>query len=67
LTSFWLAQRCTARYSHPALTELINNTIDEAVNAASTEAAAVTGVEDGEELEPAIDEFVDPESEIWSG
>ncbi|MGH3969008.1 MAG: YbaB/EbfC family nucleoid-associated protein, partial [Mycobacterium sp.] len=35
LMSLSLAQGCTTRYTHSALAELINTTIDEAVNAAA--------------------------------
>jgi DNA-binding protein YbaB len=66
LTSLSLAQGCTSRYTHSALSELINTTIDEAVNAAADETETVTGVEDHDALDDAVQAFIDPDSEIWS-
>jgi YbaB/EbfC DNA-binding family protein len=66
LTSLSLAQGCTTRYTHLALAELINATIDEAVTAAASEAATLTGTEDEEALESAVEAFIDPDSKIWS-
>ena len=66
LTSLSLAQGCTSRYTHPGLSELINTTIDEAVNAAAAETETVTGGEDQEALDDAVQAFIDPDSEIWT-
>lgn len=66
LTSLSLAQGCTTRYSHGALAELINTTIDEAVNAAAEETASVGGGQDQEALDAAVQAFINPESEIWT-
>jgi DNA-binding protein YbaB len=66
LTSLSLAQGCTTRYSHGALAELINTTIDEAVNAAAEETASVGGGQEQEALDAAVQAFIDPKSEIWT-
>lgn len=66
LTSLSLAQGCTTRYTHSALSELINTTIDAAVNAAADEADSVTGVDDQDALDDAMQAFIDPDSEIWA-
>lgn len=66
LTTLSLAQGCTTRYSHGALAELINTTIDEAVNAAAEETATVGGSQDQEALDAAVQAFIDPKSEIWT-
>ncbi|KEP38775.1 YbaB/EbfC family nucleoid-associated protein [Mycobacterium kansasii] len=66
LTSLSLAPGCTTRYTHTALNELINTTIDEAVTAAAAETEAVGGGQDHEALDVAMQAFIDPESEIWS-
>ena len=66
LTSLSLAQGCTSRYTHSGLSELINTTIDEAVNAAAAETETVTGAEDQEALDDAVQAFIDPDSEIWA-
>jgi DNA-binding protein YbaB len=66
LTSLSLAQGCTSRYTHSVLSELINTTIDEAVNAAADETETVTGADDQEALDDAVQEFIDPDSEIWA-
>jgi DNA-binding protein YbaB len=46
LTSLSLAQGCTTRYTPQALTELINTTINHAVNAANAEAATLTSAQE---------------------
>lgn len=66
LTSLSLAQGCTTRYSHAALAELINTTIDEAVNAAAEETASVGGGQEQAALDAAVQAFIDPKSEIWT-
>ena len=66
LTSLSLAQGCTSRYTHSALSELINSTIDEAVNAAADGTETVTGADDQEALDDAVQAFIDPDSEIWA-
>ena len=66
LTSLSLAQGCTSRYTHSGLSELINTTLDEAVNAAADETETVTGADDQEALDDAVQAFIDPDSEIWA-
>jgi DNA-binding protein YbaB len=66
LTSLSLAQGCTSRYTHSALSELINTTIDEAVNAAAEETETVTAAGDQEALDDAVQAFISPDSEIWA-
>ena len=66
LVALSLAQGCTTRHTHQSLSELINTTLEEAVEAAAAEASAVTGVEDEEALQSAVDELADPDSAIWS-
>jgi DNA-binding protein YbaB len=66
LTALSLAQGCTSRYTHSALSELINTTIDEAVNAAAEETETVTAAGDQEALDDAVQAFISPDSEIWA-
>jgi len=66
LMSLSLAQGCTTRYTHTALTDLINDTLAGAVAAAAEEVATGTGTEDDEgELEAAVQALADPDSEVW--
>jgi YbaB/EbfC DNA-binding family len=66
LTSLSLAQGCTTRYTAGGLSELINTTLEEAVEAAAAETAMVTDVEDEDALQCAVDDLADPDSAIWA-
>jgi len=65
LMSLSLAQGCTRRYTHVSLADLINSTLEQAVEAAAAEGAAAAGVDDEDALQSAVDELADPDSEIW--
>jgi DNA-binding protein YbaB len=66
LTSLSLAQGCTTRYTPQTLTKLINTTIEQAVNAANAEVAALTSAQDEQTVDASIEARAKSDGEMWS-
>lgn len=66
LTSLTLAEGVTTRYTNLTFQDMFNTTLLAAVDAATAEADSLTGAEDQEQLNAALEALANPDSHLWS-